>query len=189
MIIPNTNRHPNNTKTDHLPILEVITGLPRPYHNSRRQTVREICVTCHLFTLSHFLFRRHFFPMKTRCTARRATSTAASQPGGRGPGRGARRGSRLYLVYAQRYCARWGPVACSASRNLAPPLDHTKHGLRVLSFRTGAFLQNQGLLCFFSFSFFKLKKKIDTNHHKSGIIPHGTTLARDSARATRSFDW
>ena len=34
MIIPNTKRHPNNTKTDQLPISEVITGLPRPYHNS-----------------------------------------------------------------------------------------------------------------------------------------------------------
>ena len=30
MIIPNTKRHPNNTKTDQLPISEVITGLPRP---------------------------------------------------------------------------------------------------------------------------------------------------------------
>ena len=35
MIIPNTKRHPNNTKTDQLPIYEVITGLPRPYHNTR----------------------------------------------------------------------------------------------------------------------------------------------------------
>ena len=34
MIIPNTKRHPNNTKTDQLLISEVITGLPRPYHNS-----------------------------------------------------------------------------------------------------------------------------------------------------------
>ena len=34
MIIPNTKRHPNNTKTDQLPISEVITGLPRPYHNT-----------------------------------------------------------------------------------------------------------------------------------------------------------
>ena len=33
MIIPNTKRHPNNTKTDQLPISEVITALPRPYHN------------------------------------------------------------------------------------------------------------------------------------------------------------
>ena len=33
MIIPNTKRHPNNMKTDQLPISEVITGLPRPYHN------------------------------------------------------------------------------------------------------------------------------------------------------------
>ena len=33
IIIPNTKRHPNNTKTDQLPISEVITGLPRPYHN------------------------------------------------------------------------------------------------------------------------------------------------------------
>ena len=34
MIIPNTKRHPNSTKTDQLPISEVITGLPRPYHSS-----------------------------------------------------------------------------------------------------------------------------------------------------------
>ena len=33
MIIPNTERHPDNTKTDQLPISELITGLPRPYHN------------------------------------------------------------------------------------------------------------------------------------------------------------
>ena len=32
MIVPNTKRHPNNTKTDQLPISEAITGLPRPYH-------------------------------------------------------------------------------------------------------------------------------------------------------------
>ena len=29
MIIPNTKRHPNNTKTDQLPISEVITGQGR----------------------------------------------------------------------------------------------------------------------------------------------------------------
>ena len=34
MNIPNTKRHPNNTKTDQLPIFWVITGLPRPYHNT-----------------------------------------------------------------------------------------------------------------------------------------------------------
>ena len=34
MIIPHTKRHPNNTKTDHLPIFWVITGLPRPYLNN-----------------------------------------------------------------------------------------------------------------------------------------------------------
>ena len=33
-IIPNTKRHPNNTRMDQLPIFEVITGLPRPYHNT-----------------------------------------------------------------------------------------------------------------------------------------------------------
>ena len=33
MIIPNTKRHPKKTKMDQLPISEVITGLPRPYHN------------------------------------------------------------------------------------------------------------------------------------------------------------
>ena len=32
MIIPNTKCHPNDTKTDQLPISEVITGLPRPYY-------------------------------------------------------------------------------------------------------------------------------------------------------------
>ena len=34
MIIPNSKRHPSNTKTDQLPISEVITGLPRPYHHN-----------------------------------------------------------------------------------------------------------------------------------------------------------
>ena len=34
IITPNTKRHPNNTKTDQFPIYEVITGLPRPYHNT-----------------------------------------------------------------------------------------------------------------------------------------------------------
>ena len=33
MIIPNTKRHPSNMKTDLVPISEVITGLPRPYHH------------------------------------------------------------------------------------------------------------------------------------------------------------
>ena len=36
MIVPNTKRHPHNTKTDQLPISEVTTGLPRPYHNISR---------------------------------------------------------------------------------------------------------------------------------------------------------
>ena len=31
---PEYKRHPNNTKTDQLPISDVITGLPRPYHNT-----------------------------------------------------------------------------------------------------------------------------------------------------------
>ena len=35
---PEYKRHPNNTKTDQLPISEVITGLPRPYHNTIPQT-------------------------------------------------------------------------------------------------------------------------------------------------------
>ena len=39
MIIPNTKLHPNNTKTDQLPISEVITGLPRPYHNTSQNEV------------------------------------------------------------------------------------------------------------------------------------------------------
>ena len=30
---PEYKRHPNYTKTDRLPISEVITGLPRPYHH------------------------------------------------------------------------------------------------------------------------------------------------------------
>ena len=30
---PEYKRHPNYTKTDQLPISEVITGLPRPYHH------------------------------------------------------------------------------------------------------------------------------------------------------------
>ena len=37
MIIPNTKRHPNNMKTDQLPISEVITGLPRPYHSKNHK--------------------------------------------------------------------------------------------------------------------------------------------------------
>ena len=41
VIIPNTKRHPNDTKTDLRPISEVITGLPRPYHNK----LRLICQT------------------------------------------------------------------------------------------------------------------------------------------------
>ena len=39
MIIPNTKRHPNNTKTEQLPISEAITGLPRPYHNTTTKLV------------------------------------------------------------------------------------------------------------------------------------------------------
>ena len=31
---PEYKRHPNNTKTDQIPISEVITGLPRPYHHN-----------------------------------------------------------------------------------------------------------------------------------------------------------
>ena len=34
MIIPLTKRHPNNIKADQLPISEVVTGLPRPYHHN-----------------------------------------------------------------------------------------------------------------------------------------------------------
>ena len=34
IIIRNTKRHPNNTKTDQLPIFDVISGLLRPYHNT-----------------------------------------------------------------------------------------------------------------------------------------------------------
>ena len=31
---PEYKRHPNYTKTDQLPVSEVITGLPRPYHHT-----------------------------------------------------------------------------------------------------------------------------------------------------------
>ena len=31
---PEYKRHPNYTKTDQLPISDVITGLPRPYHHN-----------------------------------------------------------------------------------------------------------------------------------------------------------
>ena len=41
MIIPNTKRHPNNTKTDQLSISEVITGLSRPYHNTRESDLSD----------------------------------------------------------------------------------------------------------------------------------------------------
>ena len=41
MIIPNTKRHPNNTKTDQLPIYEVISGLPKPYHNKSERRPKE----------------------------------------------------------------------------------------------------------------------------------------------------
>ena len=33
IITPNTKRHPTNAKRDQLPVSEVITGLPMPYHN------------------------------------------------------------------------------------------------------------------------------------------------------------
>ena len=39
IMIPNTKRHPNNKKTDQLPISEVITRLPRPYLNIRLKKV------------------------------------------------------------------------------------------------------------------------------------------------------
>ena len=45
MIIPNTKRHPNNTKTDQLPIFEVITGLPRPYLNTYLNYTYCCCIT------------------------------------------------------------------------------------------------------------------------------------------------
>ena len=37
---PEYKRHPNYTKTDQLPISEVITGLPRPYHHTSDRTVK-----------------------------------------------------------------------------------------------------------------------------------------------------
>ena len=41
---PEYKRHPNYTKTDQLPISEVITGLPRPYHHtsSRHRGTRRV---------------------------------------------------------------------------------------------------------------------------------------------------
>ena len=40
MVIPNTKRHPHNTKTYQIPISEVIIGLPRPYHNIIKNAIR-----------------------------------------------------------------------------------------------------------------------------------------------------
>ena len=37
IIIPNEKRHPNDTKTEQLHVSEVVTGLPRPCHNSVAQ--------------------------------------------------------------------------------------------------------------------------------------------------------
>ena len=47
MIIPNTKRHPNNTKRDQLHIFEVITGLPRLYRNTRYMLMT-VCIPVHL---------------------------------------------------------------------------------------------------------------------------------------------
>ena len=43
-------RHPNNTKTDQLPISGVITGLPRPYHNM--YVCMSVCLSVGLLCLS-----------------------------------------------------------------------------------------------------------------------------------------
>ena len=45
MIIPNTKRQFNMTKTDQFPSSEVITGVPRPYHNIdiRQEERRGMC--------------------------------------------------------------------------------------------------------------------------------------------------
>ena len=51
MIIPNTKRHPNNTKTDQLPISEVITGLPRPYRNNRPANEKRLYIWTSLATV------------------------------------------------------------------------------------------------------------------------------------------
>ena len=59
---PEYKRHPINTKTDQLPISEVITGLPRPYHN--RMLLKWLGTSCLTpGTANHFFFffSRHFF--------------------------------------------------------------------------------------------------------------------------------
>ena len=52
MIIPNTKRHPHNTKTDQLRTSEVITGLPRPYHNTSwfHSQSKASSLNCQIFT-------------------------------------------------------------------------------------------------------------------------------------------
>ena len=42
MNIPKTKRCPNNLETDQLPIFEVMTGLPRPYHNNSNMETSRI---------------------------------------------------------------------------------------------------------------------------------------------------
>ena len=51
---PEYKRHPNNTKTDQLPISEVITGLPRPYHHSRSLALDMLTVRLGLWFLLVF---------------------------------------------------------------------------------------------------------------------------------------
>ena len=50
---PEYKRHPNYMKTDQLPISEVITGLPRPYHHTNQPKVQ----TQRVKMAAMFLFR------------------------------------------------------------------------------------------------------------------------------------
>ena len=47
MIIPNTKRHPNNTKTDKLPTFWVITGLSRPCLKILKKPLQHYTNTMH----------------------------------------------------------------------------------------------------------------------------------------------
>ena len=52
---PEYQRHPNYTKTDQLPISEVITGLPRPYHhNDQYSYSRNLLVRTRYYCLGNW---------------------------------------------------------------------------------------------------------------------------------------
>ena len=74
MVIPNTKRHPNNTKTDQLPFWGVITDIPSPYLSTlgSSQSVR-LDVTW-LRTLPHLQRSLGFFADEP--TAHAAGNTA-----------------------------------------------------------------------------------------------------------------